>query len=95
MSATTLTPTTIVNDTRYIDLSGPEGNAYSLIAIAGQINKMLGYSKGYCKDFEKAMTSGDYENLLDVFERQFCKDKDGTAGNGIAWVEFDPPREEI
>ena len=56
---------------------------------------MLGYSKGYCKDFEKAMTSGDYENLLDVFERQFCKDKDGTAGNGIAWVEFDPPREEI
>lgn len=51
-----------------IDLSGPDGNAFCL----------LGYAKGYAKqlglDFEpirEAMTSGDYENLLKVFDNYF------------------------
>ena len=51
-----------------IDLTGPEGNAYCL----------LGYAKGYCKqlgkDYDairKDMTSGDYEHLVEVFDREF------------------------
>ena len=53
---------------RSIDLSGPQGNAFCL----------LGYAKDFCRqlerDFEpihKEMTSGDYENLIKVFDREF------------------------
>lgn len=53
---------------RSIDLSGPQGNAFCL----------LGYAKDFCRqlerDFEpiqKEMMSGDYENLLKVFDREF------------------------
>lgn len=51
-----------------VDLSGPDGNAYVI----------LGYAKNFCKqldlDFEpirKEMTSSDYENLIEVFDRYF------------------------
>ena len=51
-----------------IDLTGPDGNAYVL----------LGYAKNFAKqldlDFNKIreeMTSGDYENLLEVFDSYF------------------------
>lgn len=51
-----------------IDLTGPDGNAFAL----------LGYAKNFCKqlnlDFKKIsneMTSGDYENLLEVFDSYF------------------------
>ena len=51
-----------------IDLTGPQGNAYCLLAYAEQWSKMLG------KDFEdisKRMKSSDYENLLKVFDEEF------------------------
>ncbi len=51
-----------------IDLTGPDGNAFVL----------LGYAKSYAQqlglDFNKIreeMTSGDYENLLKVFDENF------------------------
>lgn len=51
-----------------IDLTGPDGNAYVL----------LGYAKNFARqldlDFNKIreeMTSGDYENLLEVFDSYF------------------------
>jgi len=51
-----------------IDLTGPEGNAFIL----------LGYVKKWCKqlnrDFKPIQTemmSGDYDNLVDVIEREF------------------------
>ncbi len=51
-----------------IDLTGPDGNAYVL----------LGYAKSYAKqlglDFDKIrdeMTSSDYENLIQVFDKYF------------------------
>tara|TARA_B100001113_G_C21064021_1_gene602520 strand:+ start:1048 stop:1269 length:222 start_codon:yes stop_codon:yes gene_type:complete len=51
-----------------IDLTGPEGNAFVL----------LGYAKSYCQqlglDFKSvsdSMTSGDYENLIKVFDGYF------------------------
>ena len=51
-----------------IDLTGPDGNAFVL----------LGYAKRYASqldiDFsiiQKEMTSGDYEHLLEVFEKNF------------------------
>ena len=51
-----------------IDLTGPDGNAFAL----------LGFSKNFANqlqlDFSKInaeMTSGDYENLLQVFDKYF------------------------
>ena len=51
-----------------IDLTGSEGNAFVL----------LGYAKGYAKQLgldytaiQKEMTSGDYENLITVFDKHF------------------------
>ena len=53
-----------------IDLTGPDGNAYALMAYAKDFLKQL----GRLDDWEKIredMTSGDYEHLLEVFEREF------------------------
>ena len=51
-----------------IDLTGPEGNAFMLLAYAKSFSKDLG------KDLEtlySQMTGGDYENLIKVFDEAF------------------------
>ena len=51
-----------------IDLTGPEGNAFTLMGMAKGWVKQLG------KDWESIqgdMISGDYEHLIDVLEREF------------------------
>jgi len=51
-----------------IDLTGPDGNAFAL----------LGFAKRFCMQLDKPyeelleqMTSGDYENLIKVFDDAF------------------------
>tara|TARA_Y100001935_G_scaffold215118_1_gene186479 strand:- start:2170 stop:2388 length:219 start_codon:yes stop_codon:yes gene_type:complete len=51
-----------------IDLTGPDGNAYVI----------LGLAKRLCREFDipfkplmEKMTSGDYENLIKVFDDKF------------------------
>jgi hypothetical protein len=51
-----------------IDLTGPEGNAFVL----------FGYAKSYAKQLDidgdkiiEEMKSGDYENLIEVFDSYF------------------------
>tara|TARA_B100001287_G_scaffold216070_1_gene184961 strand:- start:253 stop:471 length:219 start_codon:yes stop_codon:yes gene_type:complete len=51
-----------------IDLTGPDGNAYVI----------LGLAKRLCREFDipfkplmEEMTSGDYENLIKVFDDKF------------------------
>jgi len=51
-----------------IDLTGPDGNAFVLLGIAGRLAKQLGKDKS---KIQAEMTSGDYENLLSVMEREF------------------------
>lgn len=51
-----------------IDLTGPEGNAYVLIAYARQYAEQLGKD---AKDIVARMTSGNYENLIKVFDAEF------------------------
>lgn len=51
-----------------IDLRGPDGNAYFLMAKASRYAKQLG------KDPEpiiERMKSGDYDNLVKVFDEEF------------------------
>lgn len=51
-----------------IDLTGPEGNAFFLLARANRWGKELGLDTAA---IHKEMTSGDYHNLVRVFEREF------------------------
>jgi hypothetical protein len=51
-----------------IDLSGPQGNAYCLLGMVKQLAEQLGKDE---KAIQKAMMSGDYKNLVQVFEREF------------------------
>ena len=53
-----------------LDLTGPDGNAFALIA----------YAKGYAKQLnmmdewpalQKEMMNGDYENLVQTFDKTF------------------------
>lgn len=51
-----------------IDLRGPQGNAYFLLATAHDLANRLQLD---WPKIEKDMTSGDYENLLKVFDMNF------------------------
>ena len=51
-----------------IDLTGPDGNAFVLIGIAGKLANQLGLDKAA---IQAEMMSGDYENLIKVFDKHF------------------------
>ena len=57
-----------------IDLTGPEGNAFALLGFAQKFQKDI---KRVDSDFvsfviiKKEMVSGDYENLIQVFDKYF------------------------
>ena len=53
-----------------IDLTGPDGNAFVLLAYAKNFSKQLNMQYGPIAD---DMTSGDYEHLLEVFDSYFGK----------------------
>ncbi len=54
-----------------IDLTGPQGNAFNLIALAKNFGKQIGMSDSYIKEIQEKMMSGDYENLIQVFDNEF------------------------
>ena len=54
-----------------IDLAGPDGNAFFLMGYARQFSKQLGKNAEEIQVLIEEMTSGDYENLLQVFDREF------------------------
>jgi hypothetical protein len=56
---------------RYIDLTGPEGNAFCLMGIAQSFNKQLGKNKEESQSIMDDMKSSDYEHLVDVFEKHY------------------------
>jgi len=56
-----------------IDLTGPDGNAYALMAYAKRFARQLGYSKEDQDQLLDLMKSGDYENLVGVFDDHFGK----------------------
>lgn len=51
-----------------IDITGPQGNAYCLLGYARQYGKQIGID---VKAVQTEMTSGNYENLLNVFDKYF------------------------
>lgn len=53
---------------RKIDLTGPEGNAYVILSIAREYAAQLDFN---WETIRSEMTSGDYENLISVFDSYF------------------------
>ena len=51
-----------------IDLTGPQGNAFFLLGTAGNLAKQLGLDD---QQIKSEMMSGDYENLVQTFDRYF------------------------
>ena len=51
-----------------IDLTGPQGNAHYLMGYAKGLSKQLGLNSD---SILKDMRSGDYENLIKVFDKHF------------------------
>ena len=49
-------------------MTGPDGNAFVLIGKAGSLAKQLGLDKD---TIQKELMSGDYENLIKVFDKHF------------------------
>jgi hypothetical protein len=56
------------NSEMVIDLTGPDGNAYALLAYAKCFALQFDLDFNQIKD---EMTSGDYENLIRVFDDYF------------------------
>ena len=57
-----------VASTPVINLTGPQGNAYFLMGQAGQYARQLGLDGDM---IITEMKSGNYENLVQVFDRYF------------------------
>jgi hypothetical protein len=51
-----------------IDLTGPQGNVFFLIGTARNLAKQLGLDSA---KIQKEMMSGDYENAVNVFDKNF------------------------
>ena len=54
-----------------IDIRGPQGNAFALMGTAKSLARQLGYDKDEIDEIVNEMMQGDYEHLLDTFEKHF------------------------
>jgi hypothetical protein len=54
-----------------IDLTGPQGNAYFLLGTASKLGRQLGLDNDEIGVILRNMRSSDYENLVNVFDRNF------------------------
>ena len=52
----------------WIDLDGPDGNAFNLLGVARKLSEELGLDD---RAINEEMRSGDYNNLVEVFEKHF------------------------
>lgn len=60
-----------VNNGIEIDLTGPQGNAFFLLGTASKLGRQLGLDSDEIEIILRQMRSGDYENLINVFDRNF------------------------
>lgn len=54
-----------------IDLTGPDGNAFALMGYARSFGKQLGWDKVKIQELMNEMMDGNYEQLLETFDREF------------------------
>ena len=58
------------NSGRVIDLQGPQGNAFALIATAEDLLSQLNQTHLF-EMMRTEMMSGDYDKLIGIFEKNF------------------------
>ena len=58
------------NGHHFIDLSGPDGNAFALMAQADDFLRQMGRRHEF-NAMRTEMMSGDYENVIRIFEENF------------------------
>ena len=58
------------NSGRVIDLQGPQGNAFYLIALAEDLLRQLNQTHLF-EMMRTEMMSGDYNKLIGIFEKNF------------------------
>ena len=54
-----------------IDLTGPQGNAFFLLGTASKLGRQLGFDRDEIEILLREMKRGDYENLVNVFDKYF------------------------
>ena len=54
-----------------VDLTGPQGNAFALLATAESLGRRLGYDRRRIDLILDEMRLADYECLLQTFDREF------------------------
>jgi uncharacterized alpha/beta hydrolase family protein len=59
------------NSIPVIDLTGPDGNAFSMMGFAQRFAKQLGYSQEAISELLNDMKSSDYEHLIKTFDNHF------------------------
>ncbi len=57
-----------IDSTPVIDLTGPDGNVFSLVGRARSYARQLGLDY---RKIQSEMLSGDYENAVAVFDKYF------------------------
>ena len=55
----------------FIDLTGPDGNAFYVLAQVNNLGRQLGWTSEKIKQIQSEMQTGDYENLISVFDKYF------------------------
>tara|TARA_A200000159_G_C7269873_1_gene316736 strand:- start:721 stop:945 length:225 start_codon:yes stop_codon:yes gene_type:complete len=60
-----------LKDEIVIDLTGPDGNAFFLLARAQDFGSQLGFSDLAIKGIIEEMQLSDYENLIQTFDKYF------------------------
>ena len=63
-----------------IDISGPQGNAFMIMKTARMLCQNKQWSEEQTKQVIDEMKSGDYFNLLSVFEQNFADDVELSYG---------------
>jgi hypothetical protein len=71
-------------EARYIDLDGPDGNAFVLLGFAASWARQLDLDEKMVTDW---MKSGDYVTLLAVFERFFGSICELRSSNAVLLAE--------
>ena len=59
------------NSVPVINLDGPDGNAFALMAYAKLYARDVGYASDEIEYMVAKMRSGDYKNLVKVFDEYF------------------------
>ena len=59
------------NSVPVINLDGPDGNAFALMAYAKLYERDVGYASDEIEYMVAKMRSGDYKNLVKVFDEYF------------------------